>query len=287
MQTDSSMTLAWALAEPLSFLESFRVSEISLLFMLLFRSSFHLRSVASRLVMRASSSQAAQSNHYPHGITSISGTTMAQCIARLGPKETFVEQVLVGSSRYIKPKTLIYQLDNKDRRWDAVETYDSLGIVIYNSELRSYLVVRQFRPAVYAAACRAAADGRKPDYEEGFTYELCAGLIDKAGLSLQEIAREEIMEECGYQVEAAKIATIGNSIANSGTGGSKHYMFHCEVTEDMRMESGGGLVDHGEVIELLSVPKTSLMEFILDPKLKISPGLQFGLLWSATRIISP
>lgn len=33
----------------------------------------------------------------------------------------------------------------------------------------------------------------------GFTYELCAGLVDKQK-SVAEIAIEELMEECGYAV---------------------------------------------------------------------------------------
>lgn len=32
----------------------------------------------------------------------------------------------------------------------------------------------------------------------GFTLELCAGIIDKEGLSPAEIAREEVIEEVGY-----------------------------------------------------------------------------------------
>lgn len=34
-------------------------------------------------------------------------------------------------------------------------------------------------------------------------YELCAGLIDKGAKSQEQIAAEEIAEECGYQVRAA------------------------------------------------------------------------------------
>ena len=32
----------------------------------------------------------------------------------------------------------------------------------------------------------------------GFTLELCAGIIDKEGLTPTEIAREEVIEETGY-----------------------------------------------------------------------------------------
>lgn len=62
-------------------------------------------------------------------------------------------------------------------------------------------------------------------------------------------------------------------------------MFYCKVNESMKMgaNAGGGLVEHGEMIELLAVPRSSVMAFIIDPALKRSPGLQFGLLWAITQ----
>ena len=47
-----------------------------------------------------------------------------------------------------------------------------------------------------------------PPASGGVTYELCAGLVDKPDLSLEEIARQEVLEECGYDVPAAKLKRI-------------------------------------------------------------------------------
>lgn len=206
---------------------------------------------------------------------------MAACIKRLGARETFIEQPLVSQSKFVRPLTLTYELDSKKRRWDATETHDSIAVVIYHRERDAFLVVRQFRPAVYAASCRGSAN--KPDYTEGFTFELCAGILDKPGLTLEEIVSEEIQEECGYTVPAGQIKAISSSIANSGTGGAISYMFYCSVDESMKKGITGGLADHGEVIELVSIPRGSVMPFVLDPDLKRSPGLQFGLLWALTQ----
>jgi UDP-sugar diphosphatase len=41
----------------------------------------------------------------------------------------------------------------------------------------------------------------------GYTLELCAGIVDKTK-SLNEIAAEEIFEECGYQVDHEKLEYI-------------------------------------------------------------------------------
>lgn len=47
-----------------------------------------------------------------------------------------------------------------------------------------------------------------PPASTGVTYELCAGLVDKPDLSLEEIARQEVLEECGYDIPASKLKRI-------------------------------------------------------------------------------
>lgn len=41
----------------------------------------------------------------------------------------------------------------------------------------------------------------------GITHELCAGIVDKSK-PLIEIAQEEIIEECGYDVPVERIETV-------------------------------------------------------------------------------
>lgn len=47
-----------------------------------------------------------------------------------------------------------------------------------------------------------------PPASVGVTYELCARPVDKPDLSLEEIARQEVLEECGYDVPVAKLRRI-------------------------------------------------------------------------------
>lgn len=59
---------------------------------------------------------------------------------------------------------------------------------------------------------QSASEGERstqwPPASAGVTYELCAGLVDKPNLSLEEIARQEVLEECGYDVPASKLKRI-------------------------------------------------------------------------------
>ncbi|GCB78910.1 hypothetical protein scyTo_0018671, partial [Scyliorhinus torazame] len=122
-------------------------------------------------------------------------------------------------------KGIICGSNGSRRSWDFMKTHDSVSALIYNSTQESFILVKQFRPAVYM--CECARKGILPDLEStgddtpearvpiellptsaGVTYELCAGIVDKPGLSLKEIAKEEILEECGYNVPVESLQKI-------------------------------------------------------------------------------
>jgi hypothetical protein len=103
---------------------------------------------------------------------------------------------------------------------DVVSSHDSICVVLYHRDLDSLLVVRQFRPALYATLLRAAAEPAAPNGGRGedekvasvplhraFTCELCAGLIDKSK-AVEEIVREEVLEECGFDVPTESIRRL-------------------------------------------------------------------------------
>lgn len=58
------------------------------------------------------------------------------------------------------------------------------------------------------SASEEESSSQWPPASAGVTYELCAGLVDKPDLSLEEIARQEVLEECGYDVPASKLKKI-------------------------------------------------------------------------------
>jgi len=50
-------------------------------------------------------------------------------------------------------------------------------------------------------------DTKKYPAELGFTLELCAGVVDK-NKTLEEIACDEVLEECGYSVTPSDLHKI-------------------------------------------------------------------------------
>ncbi len=92
-----------------------------------------------------------------------------------------------NSSNYITLKRATYNQNGKAKIWDLTIVHDSVAILIFDKSTSEVVLVKQFRPPVYL---------RNSD---GFTYELCAGILDK-DKSEEQSAIEEIEEECGYRV---------------------------------------------------------------------------------------
>jgi len=162
--------------------------------------------------------------------------------------------------RFIEPVEIVYEQDGKAKRWEAVRAHDSVAILLYHPRREAFVLVKQFRPALYM--------------QHGFeaSYELCAGIVDK-NKSLEQIAIEEVAEETGYRV--ASIERITSFFTSVGFAGSKQTLFYARVGE--RIGDGGGIED--EVIEVVYLPVDRAKDFMYDESKPKTPGLLFALCW--------
>lgn len=130
---------------------------------------------------------------------------------------------------------------------DLVKAHDSVAVITFNKTRNTLVVVKQFRPAVYygqifeyleAAGSAANSDDlvKKFPPKDAITMELCAGICDK-DLPLNEIAREELIEECGYDVSVDRLEEVMRYRSGVGTTGSLQVMFYCEVTDDDKVRA--------------------------------------------------
>lgn len=317
---------------------------------------------------------ATEAEQYPHGITSLSDRSkMANTVQQLG--HVSIEEF--QPSNFVKPQSVMYELDGAKRRWcgavlpvflvlsgpntrkeqisdgprvhgtkrhvhrhscprtaaaqrrlmhvprpacsqhgtnlclrvrgsrrlhalaraqahcrDVIKAHDSIAIVLYHRAKHCFLLVRQFRPALYASLLRAAnctstadAEGAdRPPLAQAFTYELCAGIVDKA-MSLEEIAHEEVLEECGYNVPVDTIEKLTSYAASVGVQGSCQTLFYAEVDEGMRAGAAGGVASDGERIELLALPVDRVDAFLVDENAPKTPGAMFGLMWAKAKLL--
>ncbi|KAL2082305.1 hypothetical protein ACEWY4_022123 [Coilia grayii] len=226
-------------------------------------------------------------------------------------------------SNYLKPFRVHYSQNGTKKYWDFMRTHDSVSVLIFNTTSHCFVLVKQFRPAVYmcewerskpkppepaegsegadssgAGAGAGAAQPEAPEAPEGesaggeatpnpgqppasagVTYELCAGLVDKPDLTLEEIARQEVLEECGYDVPVTKLRRITSYRSGVGVTGAKQTMFYAEVSDENRVGEGGGQPQEGELIEVVKVPLHEAMSFAYDEKIPKTMGVIFSFIW--------
>ncbi|KAJ8356441.1 hypothetical protein SKAU_G00192350 [Synaphobranchus kaupii] len=168
-----------------------------------------------------------------------------------------IQIVPCTNSNHLKPFRVHYSQNGTKKSWDFMRTHESVSILIFNTTSHCFVLVKQFRPAVYvyeweSSKPRRADEKRereegeeeaetapeeeteKPQKEEaegegqgkgeetgetgnspdlppasaGVMYELCASLVDKPDLPLEEIARQGVLQECGYDVPVDKLRRI-------------------------------------------------------------------------------
>ena len=175
-------------------------------------------------------------------------------------------------AQYIRASRATYIQDGTPKNWEVVEAHDSVAILIWHREHDAFVLVRQFRPAVYL------------NDHNGMTVELCAGLVDKP-LSLEQIAREEILEECGYDVPIEGIERITAFHTSVGFAGSRQTLYYAEVDETMRISDGGGIDQ--EQIEVIELPTSEAEAFVYDETVAKTPGLMFAFVWWQMRDRNP
>ncbi len=146
-----------------------------------------------------------------------------------------------------------------------MRSFDSVSVLLYHKQFEAYLVVKQFRPPVYMT-----------DNSFKYTYELCAGILDK-DKPINQIAREEIYEECGYDVPIEAIHKINTFFSNVGVSGSRQHIYEATIDESMKKHKGGGI--HDEFIELEFIPKADAKQFVFDESKAKTSGLMFAFYW--------
>lgn len=168
------------------------------------------------------------------------------------------------ASSFVKLERMYYRQDGEEKTWDLAQVHDSVAVLIYHKTKEAFILVKQFRPPVYLKN------------EDGFTHELCAGIVDKE-LSLVEIAQEEILEETGYAVPTERIKKITSFYTAVGFAGAKQELYYVVVDDDDKVGEGGGI--GVEVIEVVHLSTAKAKAFIYDETIVKTPGLMFAITW--------
>ena len=166
-------------------------------------------------------------------------------------------------SRYIEVCEMRYTENGVQKRWEVVKSADSVSILLYNRDSQNLIIVRQFRPAVFLRN------------NDGYMFELCAGLVDKPKKSLEQIAVEEVFEECGYEIPTNRLQFVNSFYNSVGISGARQTVYLAEVSKEDKHALGGGT--DGEKIEVLYLKASEALEFVRDEDYDKTPSLAFGI----------
>ena len=191
----------------------------------------------------------------------------------------------VEHSKWISLQRIYYKQDGISKSWDMAISNDSVCCLLYHPKKQCFLLVKQFRPPVFA---RQLVESTDPSaiLKPRLSFELCAGLLDKAGKSPIETMQAEILEECGYDVPLQVIQPINSYFGSVAKNYAMQYLFYAEIVEDgdadkisKKVNNGGGLASEGEMIEVVELPIFKAKEFMMDESIVRSSVLLFGISW--------
>ena len=199
-----------------------------------------------------------------------------------------VSFVPLATSKYLTPLRMHYTQDGKEKVWDLMKSHSSVAVVIFNVSTKKFIFVKQFRPAVFMSRAGAITGekisvGSRIDTgvvkgEVGLTLELCAGIIDK-DISVEEIAREEVREECGYLVPVEKLKKIVTFPAGVGASGGTQTIFYVEVTSEEKVEEDGGVEEEGEMITTVEMGVEEVKKYMSQDTVNSPVGFLYGVQW--------
>lgn len=176
--------------------------------------------------------------------------------------------------KYLKTQLIhAKRADGQELFWEMTKGFDSVHILIENVDKKEIVLVKQKRIPVLV---------NDPE-SNGIMIELCAGLVDKEGLSITEIAKEEVLEETGFDIPLEQIKFLRSLKSSVGTSGRNAYLFHAKVYEKDRIHNGGGT--ENEDIKVVTIPFNEIPYFIDDIYIRTDAMTLFALSkWLTTTI---
>lgn len=132
---------------------------------------------------------------------------------------------------------------------------DGTCVLLYNIEKGTVVLTRQFRLPLYD----------ENNFSESMSIEVCAGSIDNNEQPEKCIIRE-VKEETGYEIKTVK--RVYESYMSPGAVTEKLFMFVAEYSDDMKVDSGGGLEIEGEEIEVLELSFSEALRMIETKEIK-------------------
>lgn len=130
----------------------------------------------------------------------------------------------------------------------AFERGDSVAILLFETDTRSFLLTNQFR---YPTT----------KHEQGWILEIPAGSL-KENESPEACIVREVEEELGYKIDW--VEHLFTFYTSPGGSTERMFLFYSETTSKEKTASGGGLEEEKEDIQLTKIPLSDLKSELLN-----------------------
>lgn len=162
------------------------------------------------------------------------------------------------SDNWYTLRKVTYEFLQKNGTWltQSREAYDrgnGAVILLYNDELKTVILTRQFRMPTYF-------NGSNPD---GMMIEACAGLLDAD--NPEDCIRKETQEETGYKIE--EVERVFEAYMSPGSVTEILYFFVAKYTKNQKVNVGGG-VENEEEIDVLELDFNDSLNMIKTGEIK-------------------
>jgi len=146
-------------------------------------------------------------------------------------KSVIIKEIVENKTpKFVKTELVKAERDGVPFLWERIKSHDSVHVLIDNITNGEIIVVEQVRIPVLC----------NDNSNDGKVTEACAGLVDK-NKNIKEIVKEEILEECGFDVPLDNIEFLKTLKSSVGTSGTESHAFIAKVENNMKVSDGGGL----------------------------------------------
>lgn len=186
------------------------------------------------------------------------------------------------NSEYIKPISINYTQNGKEKRRDILEAMNVVNVLLYNVSRNVMIFVKQFRPVIYLGTL--PEDGKsevvntdKYPIENGITIELCGGIVNK-NLTLKEIVAEKVLNKCCYNINPSGIEKVLTFPTGVGIMSRVQTLYYCEVTDDMKATSKN-IGNESEIIEIVEMTIPEIKKYIKNKHVQSPSNFLFAIYW--------
>ncbi len=167
-------------------------------------------------------------------------------------------RIEVLSNNWYTLNKVTYDYEKENGIWETHtrEAYDrgnGATILLYNKADGTIVLTRQFRLPTYL-------NGNAT----GMLIEACAGLLDQN--HPEDCIRKETEEETGFRI--SKVEKVFEAYMSPGSVTETLYFFIAEYAHEMKVNSGGGIAEEQENIEVLVLDFNKALSMIDTGEIK-------------------